>query len=255
MALRLRRGHDRRNFIPPLRRKVLFEALENRLLLSADPLASLASDGLLSVDLTDGDDQVVVQQVGDAAGGGTILDLTRGAITERYGADGAGVSEISLLGRGGNDTFRFLGVTIATRVDGGAGDDAIYGGNDDDSLIGGAGDDAFYWNASTLGTADVVANGIDIADVDTADADVFHLDGLLDELSIGGTTLDALGSDTALGNTIDANNSIAYNTGVIQIDVNLDGSFNAANDFQIDISGSGVTTVTFDVTDQVLTFA
>ena len=49
--------------------------------------------------------------------------------------------------------------------------------------------------------------------------------------------LDALSSDALLGSAIDAGNSVAFAGDVLQIDVNLDGAFNAADDFQITLTG------------------
>ncbi len=75
----------------PFRKKVLFEALENRLLLSADPVASLGTDGGLRLDLSEGNDQVVIEQTGLTEGGGAILQVTAGGITERFGDQGVAV--------------------------------------------------------------------------------------------------------------------------------------------------------------------
>ena len=79
---------------PPFSRRVLFEALENRLLLSADPLATLGADGLLRLNLTAGDDAVIVAQAGGVVDGGVILDISRNGIAERFGDSQAGVHAI-----------------------------------------------------------------------------------------------------------------------------------------------------------------
>jgi Lipase len=182
MALRLQREQARSNLTPPLRRKVLFEALEARLLLSADPLASLASDGLLRLNLTDGDDQVVVRQVGEAGASGAILDLTRGAITERYGADGAGVREILAEGGGGDDTFRFLAVTIAARIDGGAGSDWLLGPDGDTQW------DVTGWNSGIVGSLEFTDVENLRGAADNRDTFTLHEGGRLDGLVDGGAS-------------------------------------------------------------------
>jgi hypothetical protein len=68
-----------------------FETLEPRLLLSADTgLAKLSADAALSLNLTQGDDVALVQEVASAGDGGVIVDVSLGAFTERYGSHGDG---------------------------------------------------------------------------------------------------------------------------------------------------------------------
>jgi hypothetical protein len=122
-----RRLQSRKSTRPSFRRKPLFEALETRLLLSADPLATFVADGQLRLNLSQDSDHVVVQQAGMAADGGAILDVTLAGITQRYGDVQAGVR--SLLGEGGagDDSFSFVGVTIGVQIDGGEGVDELFG--------------------------------------------------------------------------------------------------------------------------------
>ncbi|MBC5783456.1 LEPR-XLL domain-containing protein, partial [Ramlibacter sp. USB13] len=115
---------------PPFRRKVLFEMLEQRLLMSGDPLVA-AQDGILTASLTDGADTLVVTQVGTSAGGGVIVDLTVGGVTNRWGDDSAGLSTIVVRGGEGDDSFRFVDVTAGVDLLGGGGTDALEWDNGD----------------------------------------------------------------------------------------------------------------------------
>ena len=63
------------------------------------------------------------------------------------------------------------------------------------------------------------------------------------ELTIGGTSLDALTADTAVGGVLSAGNKVAFTGGVLQLDLDGNGAFNAANDFQLQITG--ITSVTY----------
>ena len=144
---------------------------------------------------------------------------------------------------------------VATATDqlfGDLGDDTVAGGTGDDTLTGGAGNDLFRYDATSLNTSDVTANGHDVIN-GAAAGDLIGLLGLNDELQIGGVALDALSSDALLGSAIDASNSVAFAGDVLQIDVNLDGAFNAADDFQVTLTG--VTTVTYNATDDLFHLA
>src|SRR5262245_12438185 len=112
---------------PPARRKVLFEALENRLLLSADPLATLASDGVLAVQGSAGSDEVLVRRVGGAADGGEILDVQIGAFAQRFGDAAAGVKFILAQLGAGDDRIELRDVQSHAVLDGGAGSDTLFG--------------------------------------------------------------------------------------------------------------------------------
>ena len=96
--------------VPPYRRKLLFEMLEPRLLLSADPVASVSA-GVLSAQLSEGDDYVVVRQLDAAPGGGVIVDLTVGSWTQTFGSLDEGIVGIDLQGLGGLDTLKFIDLT------------------------------------------------------------------------------------------------------------------------------------------------
>jgi hypothetical protein len=108
----------------------LFESLEPRLLLSADSLGSLGSvsaANVLQSQLSEDADHLVVRQVGASTDGGVIIDLTAGAITERYGSAEVGVQSVELKGMGGDDSFELIGLTVAASVDGGADNDRLIG--------------------------------------------------------------------------------------------------------------------------------
>jgi len=60
---RARKGSSTSN-VPPFRRQPLFESLENRLLLSANPAVALAADGVLAVQGSDGADHAVLSHAG-----------------------------------------------------------------------------------------------------------------------------------------------------------------------------------------------
>jgi Ca2+-binding RTX toxin-like protein len=53
----------------------------------------------------------------------------------------AGISEVRVWGRGGNDTIDLSALSIPTFVDGGSGNDLLTGGGADDVIFGGLGDD------------------------------------------------------------------------------------------------------------------
>jgi Ca2+-binding RTX toxin-like protein len=53
----------------------------------------------------------------------------------------AGVTEVRVWGRGGNDDIDLSGLSIKTFANGGAGNDTITGGSGDDVIFGGSGDD------------------------------------------------------------------------------------------------------------------
>jgi hypothetical protein len=109
---------------PKLGRKVLFESLEQRILLSADPVAAV-TDGALDVDLTDSDDNVLIEQYddGDETNG---IDI-RITIDDELLGEYHGVGSITVDGLDGDDTFEFVDITIGVTVTGGEGGDTLLG--------------------------------------------------------------------------------------------------------------------------------
>ena len=108
---------------PKLGRKVLFESLEQRILLSADPVAAI-TDGALDVDLTDSDDNVVIEQLGGNETDGYEIRITVG---DRDPLDFTGVDTITVDGLEGDDTFEFINITVDVTVTGGEGSDTLLG--------------------------------------------------------------------------------------------------------------------------------
>jgi len=123
-----RRNPSTRASSLPFRRKMQFQPLEPRLLLSSDPLGAL-TNGILSVRLTDAAESVVMTQLAGGVDGGVTIDLQVNGVTERY----TGVQGISVNAEGGDDTLRFVDVTVALQVSGGAGNDTIVGSNSDNA--------------------------------------------------------------------------------------------------------------------------
>ncbi|HHH38051.1 MAG TPA: hypothetical protein ENK50_00535 [Sedimenticola sp.] len=182
----------------------------------------------------------------------TDADTVRGAAGNDSVSGGGGGDE--LHGGSGDDT-----------VNGGDGADTIYGGTGNDSMdlgkvSGDTGDDGdddvdqVVYNGDFLGQLDVAAGtddtisnidlGSETSDGTTGDYLSFDQD-LLNLLKVDGS---ALTDDKQLGNTINVNNNIAFdNTNkVLMIDINGDGAFNAADDFQVHLPGN-VTKVFFDI--------
>ncbi|MDB5862130.1 MAG: repeat-containing protein, partial [Ramlibacter sp.] len=172
---------------PPCRRKVLFEMLEQRLLLSGDPLASV-QNGVLSAELTDGADTLVVRQVEQSLAGGVILDLTVGGVTSRFGTHAAGIDRIEVRGGKGDDSFRFVDITVDVDVRGDDGSDRLVG------------DQGGTWTMDGLNrgsVGNVTFRGVENlqgAD-DSTDTFVFTAAGGLDGQVLGGSD----GEDTLQG--------------------------------------------------------
>ena len=151
-----------------------------------------------------------------------------------------------VAGRAGNDTLD--GGSGNDQLNGGPGNDLLSGGQGNDTIGGGAGDDAFLYGASSLGSGDVAAGEHD--SVSAKPGDQISMAGLVDELEIGGVALNALGADTAVGTILDANNNIAFVDGSLLIDLDANGAFEAAADFEIELSG--VSAVTFSAATDLL---
>ena len=113
--------------LPPYRRKALLEALEPRLLLSADGLGGVPAANVLNLQLTDAADALVVRRVGVAADGGAILDVSNGDFFGRFGTDAAGIFGLTADGRGGDDVFDVADLGIQVELFGGDGNDTLVG--------------------------------------------------------------------------------------------------------------------------------
>lgn len=163
------------------RRRFDLETIEPRMLLSADPfMASVGADALLQVSLGDGDDALLVRQTGFASDGGVIVDLSMGASAQTFGSNVLGIRSILVDGLAGNDSFRFLDVTVPTLLHGGLGDDTLLGPADDARW------DITGPDSGLVGFVrfEGVENLHGAADND--DTFVFHDDGLLSGTVAGG---------------------------------------------------------------------
>src|SRR5258706_9010364 len=132
---------------PPSRRRLLFEMLEPRLLLSASP-TSVASvtGGVLVANLTEGADSVVFENIGGDADVGYSISVALGSYdAETYTA----VRSILADGLGGNDKFLLVGLPsdLPLTLSGGAGDDTY-------SFAQGTGGTGTLTDASGTGTPD-----------------------------------------------------------------------------------------------------
>ena len=133
-----------------------------------------------------------------------------------------------LNGMGGDD-----------RLDGGDGNDILIGGTGNDVLKGGSGKDTYRFALSDVqaGARDRVVDG---------KGDLIDLKAILASLTIDGRALNGLTHDVNVRRALDEQNSIAFDDGRLQIDLDGDGQFQAAVDFQIALPD--VRTVGFDAT-------
>ena len=110
---------------PPQRRKPVLEALEGRLLLSADPLGAVVDpQGVLALQLTDGNDTALIERIGDAAGG-NIVAVTVNSVTQQYGDAFFGIVRLLIDAGAGDDLLRLVGITVPTEIIGGLGTDTF----------------------------------------------------------------------------------------------------------------------------------
>ena len=116
-------------------RRLTFESLENKVVLSAD-VALIGETGELMISGTGRDDVVEVVEVSDQ-------------IEVRFENEGTfqfpktEVTSISFIGRNGDDEFSNMTDVSATAI-GSRGNDILRGGSSDDHLIGGSGNDRLY---------------------------------------------------------------------------------------------------------------
>ena len=108
------------------------EVLNSRAL----PSATLAG-GVLTITGTEGRDQIIVREHGDTISvRGMKIDVGGGRLQSSVPSTGVTAIEVNALG--GNDLIDLRSVKTGASVDGGAGNDLIFGGVSDDSLHGGA---------------------------------------------------------------------------------------------------------------------
>lgn len=151
-----------------------------------------------------------------------------------------------LLGLQGRDTL--IGGAGNDILEGGAGNDILHGGSGNDTLIGGKGRDLYLWMHDEL-----LPGGHDQL-IDKKGSQLQLDDILLAHLMLDGTTLDSLPRKQKLADTLDAANSLAWTGRQLQIDLNSDGHFDAAQDFSIEIVGNA-SRILFDARSDLLILA
>ncbi len=187
----------------PRRHPVIFESLEKRILLAADPiLAVLDSEGELTLNLTDDADSVIVQHIGENAGGGEIVSIQSGGVTQISGDGDRGITSIFGDAGEGADSLELHGITSNATLLGGGGDDTLLGGLGDDILSGGLGADSL-----TGGLGDDLYRF-----VDGWGSDIINelADPGKDTLDFSAVSTDLL-SSLADGTVTDVTNTVAFN--------------------------------------------
>jgi ELWxxDGT repeat protein len=106
----------------------------------ADGAVSLDSAGILRIAGTTGDDAIIVQP----DGGMLDVQLNGARIGQAAAAD---VSAVRVWGRGGDDSVDLSSLTVASYINGGAGNNTLIGGLADDVLIGRGAADALTGSA------------------------------------------------------------------------------------------------------------
>ncbi len=160
VGCRLRYSHLQRRRAAQLGVSVPSEVLEQRAVMTANVIASL-SDGVLTVEGTDRNDRIIVQQVdGQLSIQGVRINVDGKLVDSVSASD---VQGIEINGQKGNDLIQFResggrreAIQIDATVDGGVGNDTIEagsgndflsGGDGNDLLRGGRGDDVMYGDA------------------------------------------------------------------------------------------------------------
>ncbi|NJD05747.1 MAG: hypothetical protein FIA97_04520, partial [Methylococcaceae bacterium] len=191
-------------------------------------------------------DQLAADEGNDRLYGGVRADVLQGLGGNDYLDGGPGRDRLE--GGNGNDMFwgglgnaRLLGGDGADNLLGYRGNDLLVGGRGADVMEGGSGTDTYRYEAAVLGNDDLVAGGHDLIR-DEAGSRIDFSAGIEAALKIGGRTLSTLNGTVALGDRLDADNSIAYANGQLLLDLNGDGAFNDTADFRIELIGhlSGV---------------
>jgi Ca2+-binding RTX toxin-like protein len=125
------------------------ESLEGRTLFAVGPLPSVSLvDGVLQVSATQGSDVVeVTLDTSDVS----KVDVTVNGVLQQFNL--AEVLKVNVFGGPGDDVLSVLGLSLVTRINGGAGADILtgalgsnwlYGGNGIDSLFGNIGIDHLF---------------------------------------------------------------------------------------------------------------
>jgi hypothetical protein len=178
-----------------------------------------------------GDDTLIGDSGNDSVRGGGGSDSLNGGSGRDTLRGDAGTD--TLVGGGGDDSLA-----------GGSSRDTLRGGTGDDTFNGGSGDDLIVYAATALGTGDV-DDGDSERIIGTGDAVNFS-SALEDLLVYSGINLGARDTDVVIGGGgFAADRNIRFTaTKQLQIDVDGDGNFSAADDFRITMAD--VDTVTYD---------
>jgi Ca2+-binding RTX toxin-like protein len=234
---------------------VLIGAAGNDLLdggLGTDRVSYLTSTAAVQVNLaagtaTGGEGNDTLVNIEDVTGSGFNDTLSGNAASNTLsGNNGNDV----LNGNDGNDVLN--GEAGNDTLNGGAGNDNLYGGAGTDTFNGGSGVDKVIYSSQSLGGLDLQKGGSDLI-LNGAGDRIDFTAAIENLLKTGGVNLSALSANTTLATAIDANNEIAFNGNVLQIDLNADGVFNPASDFQIQLTG--VTTVTYNAAGDYFSLA
>ena len=172
----------------------------------------------------------------------TDLDLE---LTGRANISGTGNDwDNQLIGNKGKNLLN--GMAGDDRLDGGDGNDILIGGAGNDVLKGGSGRDTYLFLLD-----DVQAGAFDR--VEDGKGDLIDLKAVLATLTIDGLTLAGLTQNVKVRPVLDQQNSIAFDHGRLQIDLDGDGQFQADVDFQIALPD--VRTVGFDAATDLFLLA
>ena len=179
-------------------------------------------------------------------GGDGIDTVTYASATGAVTVDLSKTVAQAIGGGMGTDTItnveNVIGGSFADKITGNAGDNVLRGGAGNDILTGGAGRDVFRFVKT-----DVVAGQVDkITDFTTNDMIDFASDV---GLKIGGVALSSLPADVTISATfVKSATNVRFAGGHLQVDVNGDGAFTAASDFDVDLTGTSA--VHWSVADQ-----
>jgi len=183
--------------------------------------------------------------------GGSIA-LWRGRAD--FAVDLDGLSNIeNVIGTRGNDNIS--GTVGTNRLEGGEGNDWLSGGSGDDTLIGGygndtlngeSGSDLFVWTATDLGDGDIAAGAVDSVIAAAADGDRLDFAASVEaSLQVAGAALGSRAGNVAIGTDFSPGlTNVRFTGSALQFDLDGDGSFAAASDFQVLLTG--VSVVTYD---------
>jgi Ca2+-binding RTX toxin-like protein len=233
----------------PLEGQFELEAFEPRLMLAADPIASLVVNGVLTLNLTKENDWFLVEHVSGDAGNETVKVTDLSSPNPGAPVTRTGVAWLVADGKGGNDKIDLSGgpggtpVTSKATLTGSAGDDTLTGGAGHDTLLGGDGNDALEGG----GGNDSLTGG------NNDDTYLFNADSILDTDTLTEAAGPVGGIDT-LSFSLTTRN-LAVNLGTKNQTVlvgNLQLSLSADNTFENVTGGSGNDTLTGNSVPNVL---